>query len=360
MYTVSYGDKKVKRNLYQPKSHFKLYKEEIKIRSRNIMLSNFLYIYLTSLLVSNFIYSESIRVMTYNLENLFNHYSYDPSKENYQHSHYKNVKFCSKFKKDRFKELSTKWTREHVNLKLKRISEVILKANPDILFLQEVENKDILNQLNWIYLKNKYTIYHKESLDPRGIDVAILSNLPKVGDILSWDIYFPTQKCSRNILQVSFKKGKQNFTALSFHFPSQRSKTIYRKYALNYLTYLKNKKIPKDHVIIASGDSNIIEEEESALYRFGFLKKWYVSHSVGCRSCLGTYYYKPKKTWSFLDVIYMSKNSLGWKIKKDSVQVFSPFDFQKTKSNTPLRYNIKTKEGVSDHFPLVLEIYKSK
>ena len=63
--------------------------------------------------------------------------------------------------------------------KLEALAEIILKFDCDILALQEVENIEFLERFNSEYLNGKYSeVILEEGSDPRGIDVAILSDLP--------------------------------------------------------------------------------------------------------------------------------------------------------------------------------------
>lgn len=108
-------------------------------------------------------YNDSIKVMFYNVENLFDIYD-DP------------VKVDEEFTPggDR------RWNNSRYYSKLNRISKAIVAVGqwqpPDLIGLCEVENKMVLQDL--VYetpLKGSgYKIVHSESDDRRGIDVAIL------------------------------------------------------------------------------------------------------------------------------------------------------------------------------------------
>jgi len=72
------------------------------------------------------------------------------------------------------------WTRERFENKIKMIYKTLITAGngqfPDIIGLAEVENLWVIEQLitKTPLSKVPYGIIHKESPDPRGIDVALL------------------------------------------------------------------------------------------------------------------------------------------------------------------------------------------
>ncbi|WP_319500893.1 endonuclease/exonuclease/phosphatase family protein [uncultured Draconibacterium sp.] len=74
------------------------------------------------------------------------------------------------------------WTRKRFDNKIDNISKVILNAGgwhmPDLVALAEIENRYVLEKLTEdTPLKTiPYKIIHKESPDPRGIDVALIYN----------------------------------------------------------------------------------------------------------------------------------------------------------------------------------------
>jgi endonuclease/exonuclease/phosphatase family metal-dependent hydrolase len=65
---------------------------------------------------------------------------------------------------------------EEVEAKLERIAEVLVRADADLVFLQEVENAPLLARLAARAGLPEARLV--EGADPRGIDVAVLSRLP--------------------------------------------------------------------------------------------------------------------------------------------------------------------------------------
>lgn len=317
----------------------------------------------------NVLSKKTISVMTYNLENLFDTED-DPKKndEAYLPKDYKLknqtiLRKCNRIKDYRWRNecLNLDWSEKAMYSKMNRISDVILKSHnwigPDILILQEVENLKTIETLRTKYLK-KYFPYPAiliEGQDDRGIDLAILSKLP----LNSKPKLHPVT--SRGILESELiLKDKSKISVLAVHFPSQRSPYKKRKTALEKLDVIIGN-LPKENLILVAGDMNITNDELKSFDPFkAFKSRFYISHLDGCKTCLGTHYYGPKKSWSFLDVIMVSKNHPNWKLDIDSISIFNKSLYQTNTSGLPEKFNLGKKQtGVSDHWPLKLEIFKN-
>ena len=76
--------------------------------------------------------------------------------------------------------VTTRWTQVRFETKLDNLAKVISGMNrgegPDVLGMEEVENKDVLRLLVAKLDRKPYAIVHADSPDPRGIDVALLYN----------------------------------------------------------------------------------------------------------------------------------------------------------------------------------------
>jgi endonuclease/exonuclease/phosphatase family metal-dependent hydrolase len=91
---------------------------------------------------------------------------------------------------------------------LEKLAKVIRDIDADVLSVDEVENRGILEEFNRIFLKDMgYTVVLFEGNDVRGIDVALLTRLP-VGAVTSYrHLRFMTdngepQSFQRDLLQV--------------------------------------------------------------------------------------------------------------------------------------------------------------
>ena len=321
-----------------------------------------------------------ISIMAYNVENLFDtihdeeteDYAFLPIKKKSTASHKKQ---CEKIRSFRYKKecLELDWSPHTLDIKMRRLSEAILQVNegrgPDILIMPEVENLRVLQKFNNKYLKAaKYkTIIHQEGPDKRGIDVSILTRLPKASKPILHRIPFQEKKPgdrqwmnrSRGILESHLLlPDGQKIAIFAVHFPSPRNPTYWRQQAILFMNYLKSR-LPEDVLAIAAGDFNISRQEESnyRLYKKQIGKNWLVSHHIGCHQCKGTNYYHSMTQWSFLDAILFDKRlaapSSNWFVSPESIQIPNKSIYQVNKWGAPARFNkAQQPVGVSDHWPV--------
>lgn len=146
--------------------------------------------------------SAGVRVMSWNLENFFDVYD-DP----YSDDQRTNPSFIGAQRQQ-------------------RISDAIHAINPDVLCVQEVENRAILERFNRAYLSDLgYEVVLFEGNDGRGIDVGVLSRLP-VDAVTSYrhrqftDTKGRPQHFRRDLLRVSIG-GKLDADVYVVHLKSQ-------------------------------------------------------------------------------------------------------------------------------------------
>jgi len=123
------------------------------------------------------------------------------------------------------------WTRERFENKIKMIYKALITAGngqfPDIIGLAEVENLWVLEQLiaKTPLSKVPYGIIHKESPDPRGIDVALLYRKDRVIPIDYEFISVSNDRKngfkSRDILHFTAKLGLEQIHFFVNHWPSR-------------------------------------------------------------------------------------------------------------------------------------------
>lgn len=320
--------------------------------------------------------TKRISIMTYNVENLFDTKD-DPEKddETYLPLLKKNKhvqKKCRQARQAKWAKecLKTNWTQTKLKMKMKRLAQVIKsykKDGPDVLILQEVENISVLKDLNKKFLGYPH-VFLEEGPDKRGIDVGILSRLKNKSSSrlhlqkLKAKKGYPKAKvkATRGILEVTFQlPDDKSLTVFGLHFPSQGSPTEARRQALERLKSISEKTAG---LKIAAGDFNITQSEDKRekLYTKLLSQDWLVSHLIGCKDCKGSNYYHRKREWSFLDAILFSKNfNNTWKVDPESIQVWNKLEVQKNHYGSPKKfYGGEQRSGVSDHFPLVAEIFK--
>ena len=281
------------------------------------------------------------------------------------------------------------WNEHVVTKKLGNIASVI-KAHdrgvgPDILVLQEVENRSILERLNTKYLAGLgyQVIETQDTAGGRGIDVAVMSKLP----LRSGQTSKPhpvdlnailNGECgnTRDILEVPLELPDGTaLTVFGVHFPSPRNPKPCRDTVMKKLNELQDK-LPASEISIAGGDFNITcrEEEQLTITQIAELK-WLVSDEpkAGCAAPGSTFFFDrnapngERITWSFLDIIMGSKNldagyenGPSWFLNRGSFRTHVATKEQVAKNAKgqikPLRFSPTELKGVSDHWPVVIEL----
>lgn len=316
--------------------------------------------------------SNQFTVMTFNVENLFDtkhdsgkdDHTFLPKAEKKSPEH---ARRCEKIEVKKWKKqcLEFDWSEEVLGQKMKNLTSVVKSVDsgrgPDLLVLQEVENVGVLSKWSMQYLKamNYQPPILIEGSDARGIDVALVSRFLLVGTPKLHPVPFVNmpdhrKKDARGILEATFSlPGGDTLRVFAVHFPAPYHDPEFRRQSLVFLNELLNR-APGD-LTLAAGDFNIPSDEND---RERFIENlieplWTPVHKF-CADCLGTTYYAPKKNWSFLDMILVSKSftNASWSIDKKSIRVVNGLSIQKNKKGHPKSF--EWPQGVSDHFPLTL------
>ena len=308
----------------------------------------------------------SFSVMTLNVNNLFDELD-DPKKDDKAYlpielkQTNKHINSCNRVPVNSWKNecLYLDWDTETKDAKLKNLARDILlydETGPDILALQEVENINILEQLYRLLEPYGYIdLELLESKDYRGIDTAIISKFEIIDSTLHY-IKFSGEfedKDTRPILDSTILINDKKIKVYNVHFPAGYHDVSMRIDSLNKL-----KKLLKMHNMptVALGDFNVNTEEDSELFIYKDQEDlWDVAHSIGCADCKGTYYYSYGKSWSFLDTIFVSKQR-NISYDADSIKLHITEHNAYKDSGKPIRFNAKSKTGVSDHLPMVARI----
>lgn len=332
--------------------------------------------------------ADAITIMTYNVENLFDTEDDAGKKdEAYLPLAKKNEEIKARCRVDNSQEyrrnecLTTDWSEEKLDRKMQRLTDVLKQVRggrgPDILIVQEVENRNVLEIWRKKYLADmgyKPAVL-VEGPDERGIDVGIISRLEVLSPLNLHAVQFRANEnlkeseisSTRGILEATVRLTDGTLmTVMAVHLPSQSNPSETRRQALETVQKIKDS-LPKDRLVVVGGDFNISSDEEvqKGFYKEMLAKNWNVSHLVGCKSCEGTYYYHRNKAWSFFDVLLTSKNMLPgsdgpWKIVPESIRIENNSLYQNNRYGNPARFDASRKDGVSDHWPLALEIVKEK
>ena len=277
--------------------------------------------------------TEELSLMSYNVENLFDTED-DFLKDDKaflpvtKKKHVYHIGACNKIEGKKWRDecLYLDWSEEAKTKKILNIAKVISSLNSDgadIIAFQEIENinvlKDLFNQLEPLGYIDFVLL---EGRDYRGIDSAIISKYPIKKTKLHFIKFSPgfPIRDTRPILEAHIDYLGKTLRVYSVHFPAPFLDAVMRKDAFIQLeSLLKSHNDPA----VAMGDFNVTSEEETQLGYFKDQSKiWDVSHQEGCIECKGTYYYKPKDDWSFLDAILISKGR-GVSFKPNSIDAVS-------------------------------------
>lgn len=332
---------------------------------------------LSVLVFSVFANAKNLTMMQYNAENLFDT-THDAGTEDWtylplttKHSIPEINQICARFGAAHHVQecLSMDWTEYKLAKKINNISRVIKSFDntgkgPDIIVLQEIENKNVLNRLATRGLNGMGYQYQIliEGDDSRGIDVAVLSKYP-VTLARRYPIFVNGIKLdTRGILEVNVAFENQNVVVYANHWPSQSNPTEHRVAAARLLTALANAQINRADLIVALGDFNTIKTDSPYPFNYlvDFIDTETEARKVQTNLNGGTHFYKGE--WTSLDRIFIHKRS-ALKPLYSKFQIMNrPFMLKhdgQSGEMIPARFNFQTAEGFSDHLPLAME-FQSK
>jgi len=188
-------------------------------------------------------------IVFYNVENLFDTWD-DPETSD-----------------EEFTPFSTRhWTTERFEYKIKMIYKTVITACdgqfPDVIGLAEIENLWVLEQLisKTPLSKVPYGIIHKESPDPRGIDVALLFRKDKLKP-LNYE-HIPVNDegknsfKSRDILHFTAEINNERIHFFVNHWPSRSGGYIETKAKRDIAARILRKCI--DSLLVKEQQSNIL------------------------------------------------------------------------------------------------------
>ncbi|MCF6349811.1 MAG: endonuclease [Flavobacteriaceae bacterium] len=308
---------------------------------------------------------EEFTIAFYNLENLFDTIDNPDTNDD-----------------DFTPEGKKKWTLRRYKKKIKRLSKVITTIGNDtigyppvILGVAEVENYEVIYDLiqsNYLEMYN-YGIIHYDSLDERGIEVALLYRKKYFELLDSRPYYIQFEKKIGNIdytRDILLVKGKLNGELMYFiinHWPSRRSGKESSEYkrirnaelVLKIITEINEES--QNPKIIIMGDFNDNPNNKSiqqVLVTNDFYNPMESIYDKGS----GTGNYKGK--WFLFDQIIFSKTFLkeGMHTYKNAAiydKHFLKDKFSKFVENPLRTYSGNWyKGGMSDHFPVFITLEK--
>jgi len=281
------------------------------------------------------------------------------------------------------------WTWNRFEDKVNRIHKVLVAIGgwepPELIGLCEVENHFVLHWLihETPLRKHEYRIIHRESPDPRGIDVALLYRPDFFQPILNH--YYPVLVgCShpdptRDILYVKgILNGGDSLHLLINHWPSRWGGILEsRPERLAAASVLKNiidsliMADPQCRILVA-GDFNDeltdISLRDSLGVQYPFDPGQGGRLYFPCESPMtgGTGSLKYRGRWYGFDLILASSALLrdqGLYVRKDGYRIFSPGflleDDPQWLGKRPFRtyQGYRYHGGFSDHLPVFIDIY---
>jgi len=310
---------------------------------------------------------DAMRVMFYNVENLF-----DPTEDS--------TKADEEYQPGGMRG----WTYNKLKRKEINISKVVLAVGgwdpPEIIGLCEVENRIVLHQLTTdTPLKSfGYKIVHRDSPDPRGIDVALLYRPDKFRVLYSMPISirfpFDTTSRTRDILYVKGIACKRDTLNIFVnHWPSKYGGTMATIPKRNYVASVLRKHVdsllvvnPEANILIM-GDLNDSPFDESVskvlLARMDSVNLaandlYNMNAGAGISWKRGTI--KFREEWETIDHMIVSRPLLSY-TTPHSLQIFDPpFLLQDDEAwfgKKPFRtyYGAKYIGGFSDHLPVYMD-----
>jgi Endonuclease/Exonuclease/phosphatase family len=318
-----------------------------------------------------------LSIMTFNVENLFDTID-DPGKDDKAYLPIEakqspaHAKACAAIEVQSWRDecLELDWDEALLEEKLAAIADAIrqVEGGPDIIAFQEVEHAALLERLRTAHLADLgyRPAILIEGSDLRGIDVGFLSKLPLAADPMLHPLRFPgysdREADTRGILEATFElPDGRLLTGFAVHFPAPFHPIAMREQAYAELYRLRDA-LPPDRAAFAAGDFNTPSREvrETGILERLVRPHWSVVHETACTGdCRGTYYYARDDDWSFLDMILFAPGrsaNATVALRAKSARVANLKPRQRTDDDTPAGFDPATGSGVSDHWPLVIEL----
>jgi endonuclease/exonuclease/phosphatase family metal-dependent hydrolase len=263
-----------------------------------------------------------------------------------------------------------RWTRKRFQAKCDAMAKSLFwigekyGSMPDVIGLAEVENRNVLWRLlnDTMLRKCGYKIVHYDSMDRRGIDVALLYR-DSVFDLINSSVTTPDLEATRDILQVCLRdRTGQRINLIVNHHPSKYGGSEVsegrRIAAMNALKKLCDSLSVVDPgvPVIAMGDFNDTPDAVQFKILDGvFSNKADSLYKAG----RGTIRYQGK--WELIDMFMVSAD-LACKSFMDILEVPFLMTYEnKYPGVKPLRTYSGPRYigGVSDHCPIVLCLFRS-
>ena len=305
--------------------------------------------------------AEDLRVVSYNVENLF-HPKHDTVCID-------STTFIEKDDYEWTPEGQRRWSYTRYYRKVENIARVLTNIGEwdgvDIVGLQEVENALCVKRLCYTLRPGEYDFVHYESPDPRGIDVALIYKKSRVDTIRTKNLT-PTLSqgegvvFTRDILYVCAQVDKKDTLHLFVcHLPSQRGGAAESEWKRTAVKEILQRSIDSVYAlhpaakIIVMGDMNSEPKEDLD----GLRNRMVVESQKSKVESHGTHKYQGR--WSCLDQFYTSPalDSLSRAEIYNAAWIQEPdekyLDLKPKRTYNGFRYQ---KDSFSDHLPILLKL----
>ena len=309
--------------------------------------------------------AEDLRVVSYNVENLF-HPKHDTVCID-------STTFIEKDDYEWTPDGERRWSYTRYYRKVENIARVLTNIGEwdgvDIVGLQEVENALCLKRLCYTLRPGEYDFVHYESPDPRGIDVALIYKKSRVDTLNSKPLPIPSPQgresreeklVTRDILYVCVRVDKRDTLHLFVcHLPSQRGGAAESEWKRTAVKEILQRSIDSVYAlhpaakIIVMGDMNSEPKEDLD----GLRNRMVVESQKSKVESHGTHKFHGR--WSCLDQFYTSPalDSLSRAEIYNAAWIQEPdekyLDLKPKRTYNGFRYQ---KDGFSDHLPILLKL----
>lgn len=279
------------------------------------------------------------------------------------------------------------WDQRKYQNKLFKIAHVFQLMQQDkaqlpmIIGLAEIEGRTPLEELIKLEpFHNKFKIIHYESMDERGVDVALLYDSSKIELISSepFSYFFTVEETdydyfdtTRDVLFCKMKVLGEILNVFVLHLPSKREKDVNkprRDYILKDLNNKIKSLIFKEHqsvIVLGDFNDNPVEENITDFLYDSDFNKILVNPSVDLFNSkhFSTYHYK---NGLLFDQIILSNDLLNANAKLRFIES-RVFNHEKLRnwdhkfSDRPFRTFAGSRYlgGYSDHFPIIATFEKN-
>jgi hypothetical protein len=310
---------------------------------------------------------QPVKVMFYNVENLFDIYNDSLTDDN-----------------DFLPEGVMRWNLKRYQKKINSLYKTIIAAGewepPAIVAFCEIENRKVLEDLVFgTYLsKYGYSIIHEDSPDRRGIDVCLIFR-KKIAKIIDYDYWIPKDINgqgfnSRSVLYTKLAVRTDTINLIVNHWPSRRGGVLagenYRHLVASMVRAKVDSIIKRDQSgarVIILGDFNCTPDDQVLKYLIcpgdTSIPLINLSENMEFKDP-GTYRFQG--IWEMIDQVIVSgrliSSPVGLYTDRAFLKIFKP-DFLMKKdpkypglSPFPTYRGYSYQGGFSDHLPVLLEL----